>query len=87
MANKNNVYIVTEDLCLDCNTEDLVIKAFSNKDDAIKYLHNRVLEYIPIVNEKSWFTELDEEWIFRACEPNFYHENHIEILMTELEIE
>ena len=87
MANKNNVYIVTEDLCLDCNTEDLVIKAFSNKDDAIKYLHNRVLEYIPIVNEKNWFTELDEEWIFRACKPNFYHENHIEILMTELEIE
>ncbi len=84
---KDKVYIVTEDFCIDCNTEDLIIRAFANKDNAIKYLRERVANYEQIVHEREWFTELDEDWIFRANDDYHYHENHIEILMTECEVE
>ncbi len=87
-----NVYVFTAEQALGGDMADTIIKVFQTKDKAQgymdKFIHSSdddesIEDY---VKRKGWDTN-ESDGIYMAWEPNHYATNHIEITITECEVE
>lgn len=87
------VYVFTAEQAWDGETADVIVKAFRTREAAREFKHKFIHEpvdgesIVDYVKRKDWYVEMDEPDLYRACEDGRYPTDHIEITITECNIE
>lgn len=86
------VYVFTAEQAWDGETDDIIIKTFRTREAAREFMHKFIHEdcdesIADYVKRKDWYVEMDEPDLYRACEDGRYSTDHIEITITECNIE
>lgn len=86
------VYVFTAEQAWDGEVADIIVKTFRTRAAAQEFMHEFIHEdgdesIENYVKRKGWEVEMDEPDLYRACEDGYYPTNHIEITITECNIE
>jgi hypothetical protein len=86
------VYVFTAEQAWDGDTADIIVKTFRTREAAREFMHKFIHEdgdesIEDYVKRKDWYVEIDEPDLYRACEYGRYSTDHIEITITECNIE
>lgn len=83
---KKKVWVFTAQQVYDCETFDLIVEVFDNKEDAISYMKKFVKEAKEDIKTNGWQIDEDCDTWFVSFEPFRYPENHVEFSVDEKEI-
>lgn len=86
------VYVFTAEQAYDGEVADVVVRTFRKKEAAHEFMHKfihdggeeSIEEY---VKRKGWSVEMEDPDLYMACEDGYYSTDHIEITITECNIE
>ena len=86
------VYVFTAEQAWDGEVADVIVKTFRTREAAQEYMHKFIHEndeesIEDYVKRKDWYVEMDEPNLYRACEGGRYATDHIEITITECNVE
>lgn len=86
------VYVFTAEQAWEGESADIIVKTFRMKEAAQKFMHKFIHEdgdesIEDYVKRKGWEVEMDEPDLYRAYYDGRYTTNHIEITITECNIE
>ena len=86
------VYVFTAEQAWDGDTADIIVKTFRTREAAREFMHKFIHEdgdesIEDYVKRKDWYVEMDEPDLYRACEEGRYSTDHIEVTITECNIE
>ena len=86
------VYVFTAEQAWDGEAADIIVKTFRKKETAQEYMHKFIHDGGEESSEdyvkcKGWDVELDEPDLYRACDDGRYSTDHIEITITECNME
>ena len=86
------VYVFTAEQAWDGEVADIIVKTFRTREAAQEYMYKFIHEggdesIVDYVNRKGWEVEMDEPDLYRAYEEWRYATNHIEITITECNID
>lgn len=86
------VYVFTAEQAWDGEAADIIVKTFRKKETAQEYMqkfiHDGGEESIEdYVESNGWEVEMDEPDLYRAYKDGRYSTDHIEITITECDIE
>lgn len=86
------VYVFTAEQAWEGESADIIVKTFRTKEAAQKFMHKFIHEdgdesIEDYVKRKGWEVEMDEPDLYRAYYDGRYTTNHIEITITECNIE
>ena len=86
------VYVFTAEQAWDGEVADTIVKTFRTREAAREFMHKFIHEggdesIKDYVKRKDWYVEMDEPDLYRACEDGRYSTDHIEITITECNIE
>ena len=79
------IYVFTADQAFDGECFDLIVKAFAKKEDAAKEL-NSFKEDVRKDIKESWEIERDDEDVYRASQSMDYANQHVELMISEVEV-
>lgn len=80
------IYVFTADQAFDGDCFDLIVKAYTKKEDAIAELKLFVEDVKKDVDERGMEVEVNEDDVYRACVPMDYANQHVELMITETEL-
>jgi len=87
------IYVFTAEQAWDGEVADIIVKTFRTRTAAQEYMHKFIHEseddesIVDYVKRKDWYVEMDEPNLYRACEDGRYATDHIEITITECNME
>ena len=86
------VYVFTAEQAWDGEVADVIVKTFRTREKAQEYMHEFIHDdgdesIVDYVKRRDWYVEMDEPNLYRACEDGRYATDHIEITITECNIE
>ena len=86
------VYVFTAEQAWDGEAADIIVKTFRKKETAQEFMHKFIHDggeesIEDYVKCKGWEVELDEPDLYRAYDDGRYSTDHIEITITECDIE
>ena len=87
------VYVFTAEHAWDGNVEDIVVKTFRTRKAAQEFMHKFIHEPVDgesiadYVKRKDWEVEMDEPDLYRAYDDGYYSTDHVEITITECNME
>ena len=86
------VYVFTAEQAWDCEVIDTIVKTFRTREAAQEFMHKFIHEdgdesIKDYVKRKGWEVEMDEPDLYRAYYDGRYSTDHIEITITECNIE
>jgi len=93
MAKNKKVWVFTAEQAWDGEVEDIIVRTFATEEAAQKHLQDwltdggedeSINEY---VENKGWKVECNEPNLYRAFEDGYYNTDHIELTITECEIQ
>lgn len=93
MAKNKKVWVFTAEQAWCGDIQDTIVKAFSTEDAAHKFMQKflqdeggdeSIRQY---VERKGWEVELDTPDLYRAFREGYYCDDHIELTITECEIQ
>ena len=87
------VYVFTAEQAWDGEVADTIVKTFRTREAAREFMHKFIHDSMndestaDYVKRKGWEVEVDEPDMYRAYPDGYYPTNHIELTITECNIE
>ena len=87
------VYVFTAEQAWDGEIADVIVRTFRKKDAAHEFMHKFIHDPMSdestadYVKRKGWEVEVDEPDLYRAYPYGYYPTDHIELTITECNIE
>lgn len=87
------VYVFTADQAWDGEVADTIVRTFRTREAAREFMHKFIHNSMndestaDYVKRKGWEVEVDEPDLYRAYPDGYYPTNHIELTITECNIE
>lgn len=85
------VWVFTAEQAYNGSTEDVIVKTFKTAEAARKFMQDFIHEdgdktIAEYVKEYEWDVEVDQPDLYKAYEPGYYANDHVECTITKCEI-